>query len=332
MSGEEAERYNLMLDLMDETWRLAEQLRADVPPDDGLAIEYSRLFDPIGPSGPACPLNSGALVGDDGRMKLLEELVRFYNHFGLTAAGAPGEQTRVPGSPVPTSPAPTPEPYTEERLIELEWPESMRIGESDVLRLALVPSKEGYTAEAEFGEHSLDVQAIPLQQTPGYTLYGIARLDGVAFQISPSGDQRRVIPPGEQAAWRWTLAARQAGRQRLSISLTLRWEPQEGIIGPVSESLAFGRGLNVQVRSLFGLSQPQALLAGMAYELVSALPSGVALLAYLACSGSLCHSPSAASPGVMRRSLIEALCIQARAIWAMAFEREISKKWRAGSG
>lgn len=65
---------------------------ADVPPGDGLAIEYSRLFDPIGPSGPACPLNSGALVGDDGRMKLLEELVRFYNHFGLTAAGAPGNE------------------------------------------------------------------------------------------------------------------------------------------------------------------------------------------------------------------------------------------------
>lgn len=191
-----------------------------------------------------------------------------------TAAGEPGEQaTQPPASPAPTSSAPTvlapttsaptEVPFIEERLIELEWPESMRLGESDVLRLALVPSSEGYTAQTEFGEHTLDVQGLPLRQTPGYNLYGIARLDGVAFQISPSGDQRRVIPPGEQAAWRWTLAARQAGRQRLSISLTLRWEPQEATIGPVSESLAFGRGLNVQVRSLFGLSQAQALLAGM---------------------------------------------------------------------
>lgn len=65
---------------------------ADVPAGEALATEYSRLFDPIGPGGPACPLNSGALLGQDGRMKLLEELVRFYNHFGLTAAGAPGNE------------------------------------------------------------------------------------------------------------------------------------------------------------------------------------------------------------------------------------------------
>ncbi len=65
---------------------------ADVPGGDALAVEYSRLFDAIGPGGPACPLNSGALLGDDGRLKLLEELVRFYNHFGLTAAGAPGNE------------------------------------------------------------------------------------------------------------------------------------------------------------------------------------------------------------------------------------------------
>lgn len=65
---------------------------ADVPPADALAIEYSRLFDAIGPGGPACPLNSGALLGEDGRLKLLEELVRFYNHFGLTTEGAPGNE------------------------------------------------------------------------------------------------------------------------------------------------------------------------------------------------------------------------------------------------
>lgn len=65
---------------------------ADVPEGDALAVEYSRLFDATGPRGPACPLNSGALLGEDGRLKLLEELVRFYNHFGLTAAGAPGNE------------------------------------------------------------------------------------------------------------------------------------------------------------------------------------------------------------------------------------------------
>lgn len=53
---------------------------------DFLSIEYTRLFDVGGSDGPPCALNSGAAKGDS-RMGLLEELVRFYNYFGLTAAG-----------------------------------------------------------------------------------------------------------------------------------------------------------------------------------------------------------------------------------------------------
>ncbi|MBV2233938.1 MAG: molecular chaperone TorD family protein, partial [Sterolibacterium sp.] len=53
---------------------------------DALSIEYTRLFDVGGADGPPCALNAGAAKGD-ARMSLLEELVRFYNYFGLTAAG-----------------------------------------------------------------------------------------------------------------------------------------------------------------------------------------------------------------------------------------------------
>ncbi|MBP9219544.1 MAG: molecular chaperone TorD family protein [Sterolibacterium sp.] len=53
---------------------------------DELAIEYTRLFDVGGADGPPCSLNSGA-TKSDARMGLLEELVRFYNYFGLTAGG-----------------------------------------------------------------------------------------------------------------------------------------------------------------------------------------------------------------------------------------------------
>lgn len=53
---------------------------------DELSVEFTRLFDVGGTDGPPCSLNSGAAKGD-ARMGLLEELVRFYNYFGLTAAG-----------------------------------------------------------------------------------------------------------------------------------------------------------------------------------------------------------------------------------------------------
>jgi len=56
----------------------------DAGKDDELSIEYTRLFDVGGSDGPPCCLNSGA-ANSDARMQLLEELVRFYNYFGLTA-------------------------------------------------------------------------------------------------------------------------------------------------------------------------------------------------------------------------------------------------------
>lgn len=47
-----------------------------------MEVEFSRLFD-VGASGPPCPLNAGIYL--DERMQALEESVRFYNYFGLTA-------------------------------------------------------------------------------------------------------------------------------------------------------------------------------------------------------------------------------------------------------
>jgi DMSO reductase family type II enzyme chaperone len=49
---------------------------------DELEQEYIRLFE-VGPGRPPCPLYEGFHRG--GRMKNLEELVRFYEHFGLRA-------------------------------------------------------------------------------------------------------------------------------------------------------------------------------------------------------------------------------------------------------
>lgn len=50
---------------------------------EALAVEYTRLFD-AGARGTGCPLNGGLQVGP--QMKVMEEAVRFYNHFGLTLA------------------------------------------------------------------------------------------------------------------------------------------------------------------------------------------------------------------------------------------------------
>jgi len=85
----------------------------------------------------------------------------------------------------PTQPhLPTPTAKIEERAVEVEWPSAMRLGESDVVRMALVPTSGGYTLTTEFPEHQTITQTIQLQRPGGYELFAVARLDGVGFDLA----------------------------------------------------------------------------------------------------------------------------------------------------
>jgi DMSO reductase family type II enzyme chaperone len=63
---------------------------AAVPALEELAADYSALFD-VGTSGkPPCPLHGGAYGGAE-RIAVMEEVVRFYDHFGLRVAQTTNE-------------------------------------------------------------------------------------------------------------------------------------------------------------------------------------------------------------------------------------------------
>jgi DMSO reductase family type II enzyme chaperone len=62
----------------------------DVSQDD-FEAEFVRVFD-AGPGGPPCPLYEGKYA--PSRMVNMEDLVRFYNHFGLSVAEA--EEREIP--------------------------------------------------------------------------------------------------------------------------------------------------------------------------------------------------------------------------------------------
>lgn len=172
--------------------------------------------------------------------------------------------TPAPTLAQPTSALlPTPTPALEARLAEIEWPPRLRLGESDVVRLSLIPSSEGYTLKTEYPEHQGQSQTVRVPRPGGYDLYGVARLDGVGFTIAPEGDQAVYIPPDETVTWRWSLTSRQPGQQRLSVSLRLRWVPVAASNPVVREAIVYSQTLDVRVVSFLGLTQPQALAAGL---------------------------------------------------------------------
>lgn len=176
----------------------------------------------------------------------------------------PTQAPAVAETPViaPTAVQPLPTAIEERRVVELEYPPSMRLGDSDVLRLSLVPSEDGYTVQTDYPEHQTDTQPVTVVQKSGYELSGVARLDAVGFEISPQAEQERYIPAGEQVNWQWALTPREPGQQRLAVTLWLRWKPLENQSAPTWEIEIYSRSLNVQVSSFFGMTRRQAMSGG----------------------------------------------------------------------
>lgn len=91
--------------LLDGLQNLARELPYDLPfPDeclggrplqavdqDDIEAEFIRVFD-VGPGGPPCPFRESVYHGS--RMSTMEELVRFYNHFGLSTTQ--GQERELP--------------------------------------------------------------------------------------------------------------------------------------------------------------------------------------------------------------------------------------------
>jgi hypothetical protein len=149
-------------------------------------------------------------------------------------------------------------------MIEVEWPSQMRLGDSDIVRLALVPSAGGYTLQTEFPEHQASSEPLEIERPGGYTLSAAAWLEGVGFDIDPTSGDPQELPVDSPVTWRWTISPRSAGQHRLSLRVHLIWIPQPGADLPPREIQIFSKPLTVQVLSMFGLNTMQAALLGLA--------------------------------------------------------------------
>lgn len=173
------------------------------------------------------------------------------------------EPTATPAGPPPT---PEPEPEIEERLVEVEWPASMRVGDNDLIRFSLLPAPDGgYIPTPEVGGHEVGATPIPMTVArPGYTGYVKATLSAAGLNAEPASPEEQSLVPGQTNTWRWTISPGQGGTYRAVINLSVRWEPQPGtdLPGPLTE-VVWERMLTIEARGTLGLS-------GMQTDLVAA--------------------------------------------------------------
>lgn len=197
-----------------------------------------------------------------------------------TGAQVEATVTPFPVTTAPTQIAPSPTAIIEERMIELEWPPQMRLGESDLIRISLIPSAQGYTVTTEFPEHQVTTHPLPVERPGGYGLSAAARLDAVGFNISPDNEIVQGLPVDQPVTWRWTLTPHTAGQQRLTLSLKLMWTPLAGNSSPPRETVIYSQGLTVQVISFLGMTIGQAAGVGV-FGLAIGATLSLPLAAYL---------------------------------------------------
>lgn len=182
-----------------------------------------------------------------------------------TAAPLPTASPPPSAGDVVPSPAPA---ISEARAVEVEWPVSVRTGNSDLIRLGLVTRAEDYltpTAEVPGSQTGGTPVEIPdLYATHIITV--IARLDAAGFEIDRPGDWAQELAPGEPLRWQWTIRAKDAGRQVAVVTLRLRFEPKAG--GAAREREIYNRTLTVNTDTVLGLSGPAAQLLGGAGSVI----------------------------------------------------------------
>ena len=186
-----------------------------------------------------------------------------------TSEPAATEQEEIiPEFPATAVPAPA---ITEPRAVELEWPATVRLGNSDLIRLALVYRPEGYlTPTAEIGGHTTSGTPVDIPNLyDTHTVQAVARLASVGFEIDRPDDWGQTLRPGETLRWQWTIAPKQTGEQFVTLVLALRFTPKAG--GETLEREILNRALRINAATVLGFSAPVAGWFGGAGALVGAV-------------------------------------------------------------
>jgi len=174
--------------------------------------------------------------------------------------------------------APTPEvtpvpAVPEERLLILEWPPKIRVGDSDLIILTLEMDEEGnLSATAQFADHQ--VKSTQVQITNLYDTHDVvaqARLDMAGVEYSPKGEISEPMRPGVPVKFSWSVLPRQVGSYRGTIWLHLQFIPLDG--GESSRQALSAQVIDIDAVNLFGMAGAPARVVGAIGTIVGVLLS-----------------------------------------------------------
>lgn len=206
-----------------------------------------------------------------------------------SAAATPGESEAMPGEAAapsggepaaaeptfmaePTSvvvPEPTQVPAAqpailEPRLLTLEWPDKIKVGDSDVIRLALEADDAGnITPTAQIAGHQVQGQTVFIPDLyDTHNVMAEARLDMAGLEIKPTQDIAEPLRPGSPVYFSWSVKAANVGTYRGTVWLHLHFIPLDG--GQDSRMVLSAQLLNIEAVNFLGLGgTPARILGGL---------------------------------------------------------------------
>ncbi|MBN1680835.1 MAG: hypothetical protein JW966_11130 [Anaerolineae bacterium] len=160
----------------------------------------------------------------------------------------------------------------EQRVVELEWPKTFRVGGSGSVRIKLKMLADGSlqpVAEIDTNQ----VLATPILITDRYDTHDAtvtASLSAPDFDVTNVSQATQPLQRGGEVEWRWTLKADDAATSVIALGLSITWIPREaGAPYAPSNVTIWGQTVQVKSEHVFGLiTVPQASIAGTVLAVV----------------------------------------------------------------
>ena len=223
-------------------------------------------------AGLACAL-SGAPAESAAPIDLQQTQIVQMN---TSAGGAlpPAEVFPLIISGQPTSRAPTVVPQSaipESRRLTLEYPPSIRVGDSDVIRLTFGVDTLGNvtpTAEVQGNIVSRKIVQIPnIYDT--HNIFAEARLDIAGLNVQPPDIQSESLTQGQSVTLYWSVQPTSAGTFRGTVWFYLRFVNK--VSGAESQQTVSAQPIQIDATNFFGFSGGVARIAGGIGSIIGAV-------------------------------------------------------------
>lgn len=180
---------------------------------------------------------------------------------------APTQEEFIPAS---TLAAPQPA-LAESRLLTLEFPPRIRVGDSELIRLTLEVDQNGnLTATAETAGNITHGEVIQIPNIYDTHYVNVeTRLDLAGMQIDPPGAMSESLRPGRKLNFYWSIRTDEVGLYRGTVWFYLLFTPRDG---GLEERVALSaQKIEIEAVNFFGLGARSARWLGGIGATISAL-------------------------------------------------------------